>query len=181
MGGGLLPLRHFSQTEEANYIIQNEILNGDCQYNALLEAVHQQNLIKVKSILIWRKLRNKTQPPRTNNQNMTPLMIACFHYNERMIRLLLRYGANPNDQNDDLYTPLMILLRYDIFAENSSRITTQRIINLLLEAKANLRLQSITGETAYDYAILEEHPSEICDLINPDKNFSRVKSAAKKN
>lgn len=95
----------------------------------------------------------------TDERGNTLLTRASLFGNTRIIKLLLKRGADPNRANKNKVTPLMA-------AAMEHRI---EIIDLLLRAKADKKPKSYEDMTAFDYA--EQGESEmketILEMLNP--------------
>lgn len=78
---------------------------------------------------------------RSNNDALTPLMVAANHSRKEMVAFLITNGADINAQSDSGMTSLM-------YAMNPNSEHTQSIVTMLIEAKANINLKSAGGNTA---------------------------------
>jgi len=84
----------------------------------------------------------------------TPLHLAAKGDHLTCIRLLLRYGGDPNAQDDDGYTPLHYLCQvYRPDPDEGGRMW--RCAVSLLEFGANPRLKTEGGHTPLDLAIIQ--------------------------
>lgn len=71
------------------------------------------------------------------------LILATEIGSAAMVELLLKYGANPNLQNEDGLTALM----------RAISIENVELVKLLLQSGADVRIKDIKSLTAYDYAL----------------------------
>lgn len=123
-----------------------------------------------------------------NNEGKTPLHIACQNNNKDIIRLLLKYGANIDEQDIDLNTPLHIACQnnqhdiVNILLENKANINAKNkeswtplhivckqgntlIAEELLRNEANIRLKTKSYETALHIACKKGQNEIVKDLL----------------
>ncbi len=75
----------------------------------------------------------------------TPLIVACYNGATEMIRILLKYGADPNKTNLNGTTPLM-------YAKDAvSNGHSIKLLQYLINYKANPLLKDIWGRSITDY------------------------------
>ena len=77
----------------------------------------------------------------------TPLIVAAFHGNEEVVRLLVEAGANKDAKTLDLGATALIMA-----AENNN----EAVVQLLLDAGADKDVKDNDGKTALDVANEEE-------------------------
>ena len=88
--------------------------------------------------------------------NRTPLHYAAKHGHLGCIKLLLSYGADPNSQDDDGYTPLHYLCQ--IHSPRQEEGETLRLgTQILLDFGANPKMKTIGGHTPLSLAILQSN------------------------
>jgi ankyrin repeat protein len=92
----------------------------------------------------------------------TPLILACSRGRRILVHQLLKLGADPTLANDQNVTPLM----WAMAANNYAII---QIINLLLNAGANLDARDIYGQTALHWAVQENALEAVEYLIDDHK------------
>lgn len=109
----------------------------------LISASTVGDLTKVQQFL------NQGYNPNTHNiQGLTPLIAATKHYHyinnnqNNIVYLLLQAGADPNIQDNNLYTALHYATIHD----------NEKIVSLLLNAGINTNIKNHSGHTAYDMA-----------------------------
>jgi ankyrin repeat protein len=78
---------------------------------------------------------------RSNNDALTPLMVAANHSKKDMVDFLIANGADVNAQTESGMTPLML-------AMNPNSEHTQAVVTILIEKNANINIQSAGGNTA---------------------------------
>ena len=55
----------------------------------------------------WQKVSNASaNPNHQTDEGMTPLMVACLNHHPRIVKLLLKNGADPNLQDSNNSTAL---------------------------------------------------------------------------
>lgn len=97
---------------------------------------------------------------------LTPLYIACLEENERMVRELINYGADPNIGDINGTRPLDVL-----FETTGNR----KLYKLLLDAKADPNyMSSEDGHAPIVYAIWRGDPEIVKMLIDAKANVNRV-------
>ena len=113
-------------------------INGD-----LVDAAGFGNLYKVGRLLDQGADINYLWPL----YNMSALMMAVSGGKDDIVELLLERGANPNIQDDDGFTALMLsAVQY--------RDNNTEIIELLLAHGANLHIRNNDGQTALTFATI---------------------------
>ncbi|WP_299556210.1 ankyrin repeat domain-containing protein [Seonamhaeicola sp.] len=88
-----------------------------------------------------------------NDAGYTPLILACYHGNESIVKFLLDKNCDVNS-NSDNGTPLMAA----VVKQNLN------ITNMLLEKKADPNIADTNGTTALHYATLFKQ-NEIAELL----------------
>ena len=107
----------------------------------LISASATGDLIKVQQCL------TQGHNPDTHNvQGLTPLIAVTKSYinnnQDKIVCLLLIAGANPNIQDNNLYTAL----------HHATINDNEKIVGLLLNAAINANIKNYSGHTAYDMA-----------------------------
>ena len=87
-------------------------------------------------------LESGAKADATTSYGDTALMEAAMWADTEGMRLLLRYGANPNAKNQGGETPLHRL---------ASSSSTLEAVKVLVEAKANINAKTKEGETVLDH------------------------------
>jgi len=73
-------------------------------------------------------------------------------------QVLLNAGSDVNAQDEYGYTPLLELLSYGIYAkEDGKENKVFKIIDLLLEAGADIKIKNNDGKNAFDYEIFNDY------------------------
>ena len=81
-----------------------------------------------------------------NSKGWTPLMIACYNGQKKVVENLLKHGADPNVSNMNGTVPIMYTKeRFEIDGDPT-------IFNLLLKHKADLYRHDYFGKNVFDYA-----------------------------
>lgn len=141
-----------------NYYALQELLNvnADVTYknskhmNALHFAVLKKDIMMVKMIITY--VKNIDVKTITGD---TALHYACTYQLIDIIKILLKYGADPNiyEYENNLYPIYYSVIQNDI-----------EITQLLINAGYNIQNQDIDGNTIIHYAILYNHIN-IIDFI----------------
>lgn len=71
--------------------------------------------------------RHGANVDRKNKYGETPLHVACFFGDERIVEMLLKYGSNVDEQNNNGFTPL----------HKATYNGHEKVIQLLLDYHAN--------------------------------------------
>lgn len=74
--------------------------------NALHFAALASNTQTIK-VLLMKKLQ-QTELDQKNEKGETPLLIACKIENQKIVRMLVREGANPHISNENGETPMNV-------------------------------------------------------------------------
>lgn len=96
--------------------------------------------------------------PSRNDVGTMALFNSIVKHRTKMVSSLLRTGANVHDRNIEGKTALMA----------AAELGFDDIVALLLECGARREETDLYGETAYDLAVRNNHPS-VADLLRPDK------------
>ena len=183
-------------TINGNNLIHNTILNND----NLKSEFNKLNIIKFL-------VQNEVNPDQPNQENKTPLHLACAQQYSSIVKYLLDIGVNPNYKDDNGFTSFHYLLSGKIEPEKNIEIKdfyisdkkidknqNDKIINIKLAIWEQLKNEiffktlehSIIESVKTEQKILEEFPSIISDNI-PDrtnqilqKNFELEKKVANK-
>jgi ankyrin repeat protein len=99
----------------------------------------------------------------------TPLLFAVTYGGEDAVKLLLEAGAKVNVQDARGMTPLMMAIATD-------RVNV-RVVRLLLDKGANLKIKSKDGETAVDWANKFNYPP-VLDALGIDRKQVALAPAA---
>ena len=153
--------------ETGNYQIVKMLLDAGLdpniknrnEYTALLVSV-LDNEYEIEEML----LKNRADPDITNNSHggITPLFVAVRNAAEsndrkkiRSIELLLKYGADPDIQDENRHrTPLFVAARYGKL----------ELVKILAENGADVNKPTKTGRTPLDQAIKNGH-TDVADYL----------------
>jgi ankyrin repeat protein len=170
-------------------IICNKEIDNHDKYTtvqAVLEANEEVNKKSKRSV----KFQNSMINRREFSGGSTALSMAVIQENEAVVELLLKYGANPNIQNKNEWTPLMyaadkrhkniaeMLLKHYANPNNQSREggtvalhlailnTDEDIVKLLLKNKADPNVKDSSGWTSLMKAVESKHTGIAESLLN---------------
>jgi ankyrin repeat protein len=164
--------------------------------NKLHLAVNRGNYEAVKTLLEV----NKVNPSKLDD-GVTPLHIASQKGDEKMVKLLLSYGADPELKSEkNGATPLITALQFGhskvieallekhpnliyqkdkndinplIFASQEGKL---EIVRFLLDKGLDPKLKTITGSTALHLASQRGHLEVVKELVKADPNLVKIKS-----
>ena len=108
---------------------------------------------------------NKKNLLTYDERGYTPLLIAVKEHYEDVVKVLLEYGADPNQCNKDRVTPLHIALRDG----------EEEIVNLLIKAGANFLLSDNIGATPLHLAV-ERGRFDLFEKFFDSQKFNYQKS-----
>jgi ankyrin repeat protein len=114
---------------------------------------------------------NKPQyiEPKANERGMNELHSACLYCNVASVKRCLKEGFNPNETDNNGFTPLIWLMRmYD-----SNTRERKRIFRSLIRNGGDISLQDTMGETALDHS-KELSSSSFYNFVNSE--YKRLKS-----
>jgi len=113
----------------------------------LIEAAHQDDLAKVKTLL-----ESGASATKPNRYGVTPLSLACQNGNAPMVKLLLESGADPNAALSGKETPLHTACRTGVLS----------CVRSLVRAGAKIEAREHRQQTPVMWAAAEGHT----DVIN---------------
>lgn len=99
--------------------------------------------------------KDKTSINKTNEIGYTPLILACYHGNEKVVEFLVERVEDINGSSD-YGTPLMAA----VVKGNT------KIIEMLLDKNADTNIADVNGTTALHYATLFKQPEIVELLVN---------------
>jgi len=109
---------------EGNAFTANEYLTQD-GLTLLSKAAEDNNVLAARKLLaLWSAKPNAA----TISNGTTPLMIASFNGNIEMVRLLMKYGANPNIKNNAGKDSFYFTERY---YQMNPNIQNRNLLNIL--------------------------------------------------
>ncbi|XP_064107872.1 ankyrin-3-like isoform X2 [Macrobrachium nipponense] len=146
-GSGYTPLYYMAEygnTETVNMLLRNgakvntALLNG---YTPVLIAAERGYTAIVQSLL-----ENNANPNVKSKKGATPILVAAQNGNTEIVRLLLERGADPNAKSEVRGRPRTHYRFFPLyFAAKWGHLD---MVNLLLEAKADVTYRTLYGETA---------------------------------
>ncbi|AZL89598.1 purine phosphorylase,ankyrin repeat protein [Megavirus baoshan] len=164
-------------------------------------VTHYQKIDNYEEKIINWLYHNEYKINATNELGWSALMLACCNSNIKIIKLLLDFFADPNIQNNNLDTALILacqninindnvktielLLKYNIDENNyiylvqkAFRTYDINLLNLVSSPKTDLNKQNIKGETAFitiiKYADNENVKTGIKLLLDNGANINNV-------
>ena len=128
-------------------------------------AVRADDLAKVNKLLA-----SGADPKAANRYGITPLYLACENANPAIIERLLKAGADPNSTSTEGETALMTVARTGV-------VEAARVL-LDHGAKVDGR-EEWHGQTALMWAVNEEHPAMMKELIAHGADVNAVSNINK--
>ena len=164
------------ETQDNNYKYQNQVqkfvqlvFEDSKDYSLLLEIVSTVGINTVFPCWVLWKDDDDTEIRRSDYGETTFLSVALFYKNEKVIRLLLENGADPNVK-DGYEEPPIWELQYEYEdAEYGLRVT-----RLLLEYGANPNIEWDTPEGFYTYV-----DTKPLDIIGSEEELHYLRDLAK--
>jgi ankyrin repeat protein len=143
--------------------------------NKMIKAIECNKITKIKEYLD----KDSKNLNKLNEKGVSPLHIAVINGNIKIIKMLLKYGADPNILSEKKrQTPLH-------FAYIFKTLFFNQIINLLLRNNANPDIEDINHKKPCEYLIKYKESNEIENTlsnendeleINDNMNISRYKN-----
>jgi len=133
--------------------IDNNIILYKDKSNELFEACHKGDIDKVIKLIQIPKIINIQ-----NEKGWTPLIVAIYHNNKNIIKILLANGADLSINNFNGTTPMM-------YAKNAySTFKDRETIELLKKFNLNLYQNDFYNKNIFDYCI-KNNELEVMDII----------------
>jgi ankyrin repeat protein len=130
---------------DINFVSESE--NSNWHLTAIEIAIFKENDFAVKKLLST----NKVSHPEKF------LMLACGGENAKIVRLLIEYGANPNETLDNGYSVIMM----------ASSFGSTKVLECLLKNGANPNNRNLDKSmTALMYATSNSEPEKVKLLLN---------------
>jgi ankyrin repeat protein len=137
-------------------LLISSLLVASLQASPLIEATHQDDLAKVKSLL-----ESGASAGEANRYGVTPLSLACQNGNAAIVRLLLKSGADPNFALPGNETPLHTAARTGILAS----------VQALTEAGAKINARENNQQTPLMWAVAEGNLEVVRHLLEKKAEF----------
>jgi ankyrin repeat protein len=99
-----------------------------------------------------------------NNNQQTPLHLACFYNNNAVIKLFIKHHTHIDPHDSQHKTPLMYLV------ENGNI----DMVRLMIDAKASVDVQDVFGNTPLHHSIVKQHPELVHVIVKHFNNFNNV-------
>ena len=132
------------------------VCNGDeCNGNSLLHKLAIITDPKPLECLISKFIAVNQR----NDNGETPLHLACYHGNQQSAKLLLSNFAEINARDFSRNTPLMHIA--------TVKNPDVNFIRFLLQMGADLKMENINQQKAWDIAKSVKSRKKIVDLLNP--------------
>ena len=133
-----MPANDFNDAAQAKNPLNDE----------LIEAISQHGCDRVKVFgLMMKGADTSARGSKPGEEGWTPLMYAITRHNEEALKVLLHYSTNPNVQNDEGDTAVMVAIKnykgFDTF-----RLARQMIREYEEDGYIDLNIQNKKGQTA---------------------------------
>lgn len=132
------------------------VLASAAQATPLIEAAHEDDLAKVKILLL-----NGSSAQETNRYGVTPLSQACQNGNLSMINLLLGSGADPNQALPGDESPL----------HTAARTGKSDCMKALLQGGSKIEAKERNGQTPLMWASNAGHMEVVRLLLDEGAEF----------
>ncbi|XP_049865080.1 ankyrin repeat, SAM and basic leucine zipper domain-containing protein 1 isoform X2 [Pectinophora gossypiella] len=143
------PVQQHNERKKIELNLQDAIINGNVLEVEKIVACDLNNEVNLKLDSGW-----------------TPLMHACFHAQEKIVRLLLDQGADPNLHADSV-TPIMVACS-NSSADND---TCYNIVTSLIEKSCILNIGDRYGQTPLMRAIGSGRVAVVQKLLDSGVNI----------
>lgn len=100
-----------------------------------------------------------------NSKNKSALYAACAAEDSASVEKILRYGADPNNSGPDRIAPLLCVLQSAPIGQCPELDECTKIIDLLLEADANIDVTSFDGRTVLMVAQHSDHIKKLLKRV----------------
>ncbi|MEN8870164.1 MAG: ankyrin repeat domain-containing protein [Akkermansiaceae bacterium] len=134
------------------------LLLGTLKASPLIEATHQNNLLKVEALIKGGAAVNEA-----NRYGVTPLSLACQNGNPEMVEQLLKAGADANLTLPGDESPL----------HTASRTGKLECVKLLLNAGAKLDAREHREQTPLMWAAADGHAEVVRYLLEKGAEFKK--------
>lgn len=134
------------------------LLISAAQANPLIEAAHEDDLVKIKMLL-----ENGASPKEANRYGVFPLSLACQNGNITAINLLLANGADPNQALPGNESPL----------HTAARVGKLDCVKALMKAGAAIDTKEHNGQTPIMWAANAGHLEVIRLLMDEGAEFQK--------
>ena len=157
------------QSPEAYLVIRQLFKRGispDLQNEDGETVLHKAILEQVNSQTFDELLKNGVNMEIKDNYDESPLHLAFYHRNYEFVKLLLKYGANPNHQVNDEYGYGGTLLHEASLYENLS------VAKILLEHGADVNALDNHKQTPLHRVIIDPKSKVIRELLRSGANVN---------
>ena len=135
--------------------LQSVCKNDGCNGNSLLHKLAIITDPKPLRLLISKFI----EVNQRNDIGETPLHLACLHGNKQSAKILLSNFAEINARDLSGNTPMMHLA--------SRKIPDVDFIRFLLSERADLKMENLNQQKAWDIAKSVKSKQKIVDILNP--------------
>ena len=144
----------------------NNHLNQKENINMLINSIECNNVEKVKEYLD----KDSSNINTLNEEGISPLHIAVINGNLEIIKILLKYGANPNIKSTiKNQTPLHLAYIF-------KSVMSNQIINLLLKNSANPNLEDINLKKPCEYLLKYKESNDIENTLTNENEEIEISS-----
>ena len=131
-----------------DYKLKDEVTSGSGEIDnrkALFYAIIRED----QAYEFSQTLLEYSDPNSYINNKATPLILAAYYRETKIVQDLLKKGANPNIKSSTQSTPLIATSAKNVFTNNS--YIDPNTIQLLLDHNADITAKNKKGKNAFDY------------------------------
>ena len=148
-----------------NKFSMNNIVKKNSTFDSnLIKAIECNNINKIKEYLE----KNSSNINILNEEGLSPLHIAIINGNLEVIKLLLKYGADPNKKSlNKKQTPLHLAYIF-------KNIISNQIVNILIKNNANPNIEDINNKRPSEYYLKYKESNDVENTLSYDNEDEEI-------